>query len=287
MHRQKVDLPSGPATIISMTKEEMTEFCTLFVETVTKNLPPPQIEGKTIEQVKTGLIEGMLEKKFLPFKKDYFDNAPEPLNRLWADYEIHTDGALFCLEGYENMVNEFANVDLATTLGGQALAEGKKSRVLFFGDVHDNFTPNLNKANRNYITRVQVFLVEEKGYYGQVYVTTCKKTGGFFEVLENVHPVKIDLDNKQFITIEKEHGEKRGFRFQDRLKCENIEKMIDFVVTKIVSEPDAILTPVDGMEQDQDVDDADWWKDKHDDPDWWKKGPNAEPNQQQPPPGMF
>jgi hypothetical protein len=281
MHRTKIDLPSGPATVLSLTKEEFTELC----KTLADAMPlPPEAPKDAREQIATALVS----KNLLPLQKTQLEGAPSPVCDIWMNYEIHTEVALFCLEGYESLVQEFAHMDLATTIGGEALAEGKKSRIMFFSDVFWDFQPNLNKANKNFITRVQIFLVEEKGYYGQVYVTTCKKVGGFFEVLENVHPVKIDLETKQFVTIEKDHGEKRGFRFQDRLKCENIEKMIEFVIEKIVSEPDAVLTPVEGMDGEiPDVDDADFWKDKHDDPDWWRKGPGQDPNAPQAPNGLF
>lgn len=279
MNRTKIDLPSGTATVLSLNKEELMELCTTLANAM--QLPP-----EAPEDAKAQIAAALASKPMLPLQRAQLEGAPPPVCDIWANYELHTEVALFCLEGHEGMVQEFANVDLATTIGGEALAEGKKSRIMFFSDVFWDFQPNLNKANKNFITRVQIFLVEDKGYYGQVYVTTCKKVGGFFEVLENVHPVKIDLETKQFITIEKDHGEKRGFRFQDRLKCENIEKMIEFVIEKIVSEPDAVLTPT-SIDDGFDPDDAEDWKKNgsFEDPDFWKHG-GKNPLNDDPPSGI-
>jgi len=281
VEKSKVDLPSGEATLVSLTNEEWTQFTNALAELMIKTMEQQQ---QVPEEAKQSLRDNITQQGLIPMNIEVIKGTPlEPIIG-----ECGTKNVLICQSGKEFLVQEFKNVDLAATIGQQALEEGKKTKIMFFGDIVDEFRPDLNKSGKNFITRVQVFMVEGKGYYGQVYVTTCKKTGGFFNVVENMHPVKIDLELKQFITIEKEHGEKRGFRFQDRLKCENIEKMIDFVVSRIVQEPDATLTPVLGMDQEQDVDDADFWKDKHEDPDWWKKGPPKEggPGPQEPS-GMF
>jgi len=256
MQKQTIKLASGDTTMVILTGEEYEVMCRDIADFMNKHLPP---ENKiTWEQLN--------QNKFIPFAAH--PGMPDEIN-LAKRFGTPDNKCLVAETGYETAVEQFKGFDMASAIGGD------KGKISYFGAIHYDYNPDLRKINKNYITMVQIFLIEGKGYYGQMYVASCKKKGGFFEIVENMHPVKIDLELKQFITIEKEHGEKRGFRFQDRLKCENIESVIDGVIGRIVETPEAEFQPVQNMEEDPDVDDADWWRDKHEDPDWWKKGPQG------------
>jgi hypothetical protein len=215
--------------------------------------------------------EALNQNKFIPFQ--VMPGMPDEIN-LAKRFGVTEEKCLIAETGYETAVEQFKGFDLAA-----AVNEGHKGKISYFGSIHYEYNPDLRKINKNYITMVQVFLIEGKGYYGQLYVASCKNKGGFFEIAENMHPVKIDLELKQFITIEKEHGEKRGFRFQDRLKCENIEAVIDSVIGKIVETPEATFEPVPNMDPEFDPDEPESWQEGHSDPDWWRKGPKGPPEQ--------
>jgi hypothetical protein len=146
---------------------------------------------------------------------------------------------------------------------------------MIFGEVHSEFRPSMKHPNKNFITSVRIFLVEGLGFYAQVIVSTCKRSGGYMQVIDEYYPVKIDIQMKEFIVIEKGEGTRRQFRFKDQLRCENIDQMIDLVIQAVSQEPDVTFEP--HMISPEEVDNADWWKKGDDDPDWWRKGTEPTP----------
>lgn len=160
----------------------------------------------------------------------------------------------------------------------QAFRQGaikKGPRLTIFGIVYDEYRPTFKGMTKNYLTEVRIFQVHGVegmvGFYGQAIVTTGRRTSGGMVPSDTLFPIKIDIENKQFLIIEKENGTKMEHNFKDRLQVENIDKMIDLVITKIVQEPEAELQYVE-IDPEADMDDADYWKQGKDDPDWWKKG---------------
>jgi hypothetical protein len=142
---------------------------------------------------------------------------------------------------------------------------------MLFGEVHHDFKPKLAHKNKNFITLVRIFLLEGVGFYAHVIVSTCKSVGGYIDVHDEYYPVKINTQTKEFIVIENQgEGANRQFRFRDRLKCENIDEMIEKVMMRCIEQPEVIFEPVEMRPED--LDSADWWRQGQDDPDFWKRG---------------
>lgn len=137
--------------------------------------------------------------------------------------------------------------------------------IKFFGFAYDKYTPSKKDRSKNYITKCDIFLIDGHGYYAQAIVSTCRMRGGMVDIDSKVYPIKIDIEKKQFLMITSEKG---LCTFEECLKVENIEKMIDLVIAAVMNEPQAEIKFVSAEEPDT----ADFWKTKNEDPDWWKKG---------------
>lgn len=151
--------------------------------------------------------------------------------------------------------------------------DGKLTRMHFFGEIHDDFRPNMSKPHHAYITAIVLFQFEGHGYYGQAYVSSLKFENGMLVPDEQIHPIKVDVENKAFLIMEPDVGSKFEFNIKDRIKVENIDSMVDKVIWAIVQEPLGTLD----FRMQENPDEGEFWKDKKDggwlnDPDWWRKG---------------
>ena len=108
-------------------------------------------------------------------------------------------------------------------------------------------------------------------------MSTCQMSNGMFDVVHRVHPIKVDIENKQFMIIDPEKGPRT---LQECMKVENVDKMIDNVIAAISGEPLAEMKLQ--MAEQENPDTADFWKDKADDPDWWRKGQKEETEDEKP-----
>ena len=155
------------------------------------------------------------------------------------------------------------------------LKRGPKMR--FYGIVYDEHKPSLFGPIKNYLTEIRIFeiVVEgiSQGFYAQAIVTSCERDGeGGLEPTDKIYPIKIDLDNSQFVLIEHIGGSKMEHNLKDRLQVENIAKMIDLTIAKITQTPEQEIQFVELGKNSGDYTDGEFWKQGKDDPNWWQRG---------------
>lgn len=160
-----------------------------------------------------------------------------------------------------------------------------KAKLMFFGQVWEEFKLPKNYKGQKYLSSVNIFLIKgqiqptaqklvidgmeiddktAEGFYGQAVVTHAKKLGYEIEVIHQVYPVRIDVEGKAFVVV-------GGTDIKDSLKIENIDSMIDKTISLIIEPPIGELHQVQLVDP-EDVDSADFWKgNRESDPDWWKK----------------
>jgi len=160
-----------------------------------------------------------------------------------------------------------------------------KINLKYFGIISDDFSPSLKHMGKRYITGCEIFLLEGHGFYATAMMSYCEKSGGMFEVKHEIYPIKIDVENKQFLIIGNGNiadkiteiiakdmmGEAVRKTVGECMKVENIDKMVDNVIAAICGEPlDELIFQ---RAEENDDNSADWWKgDNKDDGESWKKG---------------
>ena len=147
--------------------------------------------------------------------------------------------------------------------------------IKFFGFAWDDFKPKFKDKDKQYITKANIYLIDGHGFYAQAVMSSMECIEGMFEVVHREFNIKIDVEKKAFLIITQE-GPKT---IQETMRVENVDKMIENVISVISGEP--IAEVKFQMAQDEDPDSADWWKGKgssqeDSDPDWWKKGKKPE-----------
>jgi len=169
------------------------------------------------------------------------------------------------------------------------LKRGPKLRI--YGIVYDEYKPSFFGPIKNYLTEIRIYEIVlpdkgSQGFYAQAIVTSCEKTADGITPVDIIYPIKIDLENQQFILIEKVDGSKMEHNLKDRLQVENISKMIDLTIAKITQMPEGEIQYVE-LNPDFDYTEGESWKGTGmRDPSWWKHGiapenfdsPNPLPN---------
>ena len=251
------EYPPAPGGIVIPMQEDSLEQAKEVVSmALSENGMPSKLTDKSIGDMPGVPAVTNGQKDFLIFEGE---QGTQSFAELMAKYGLHppiTEPADLVIPN--NPDNEFSKE-----------VRGFRGRFMLFGEVHHDFKPKLAHKNKNFITLVRIFMLEGVGFYAHVIVSTCKSVGGYVDVVDEYYPVKINTQTREFIVIEKGEGANRQFRFRDRLRCENIDEMIEKVMMRCIEQPDAVFEPVEmNMEE---LDSADWWKKGEDDPEWWRR----------------
>jgi hypothetical protein len=154
------------------------------------------------------------------------------------------------------------------------LKRGPKLRI--YGIVYDEFKPSFSGPIKNYLTEIRIYEIinegKSMGFYAQAIMTTCERTSSGMEPVDTMHAIKIDLENEQFIAIEKIDGTKMEHNLKDRLQVENIAKMIDLTIAKITQTPEQEIQFVELGENAQYDSDEFWKQGGMRSSTWWKEG---------------